>query len=310
MRRTGYLLVIVASMMFATNGVISRVAIDGGLAPSELAAWRVYGAALLLLGFLVPAVRRLRRADLLPLVLFGVIGIVLSQGLYYEAIALIDIAVVLVIVFTAPIPVAIYQRLRFGEVLPRTAYLAMVVAIAGVGATVLGGVGGLGSLSSLGLLLALGTMAAYAVQVVLAARQPVSLPPLARIGASMLIAAAVWMAIVPVWRLPFGLAGASETLAGRVDVIVPIGAAVAYVIVFGTALPYLMLVVGALRIGPGATSVVSITEPVLAAVLAWFVLAQALSVVQALGIVISVAAIVVVERARANAIHHADGTGA
>lgn len=302
MRRAGYLFVIVASALFATNGVVSRVAIDGGLAPSDLAAWRVYGAALLLLGFVIAAVRRLRRDAIVPLVLFGVIGIVLSQGLYYEAIALTDIAIVLVIVYTAPIPVAMYQRLRFGERLPNRAYLAMVIAIGGVVFAIFGGGGGISSLSTVGLLFAVGTMIAYAAQVILAARQPVSLPPLARTGAAMLVAAVVWMVIVPVWTLPFGLVGESEVLTGRVDLTIPIGAAVAYVIVMGTALPYVLLVVGARRIGPGAASMVGMTEPVVAAILAWFVLAQSLSVVQASGIAVTVLAIGYVERTRQTAI--------
>lgn len=310
MRRAGYLLVIGASVLWASNGVISRVAIDGGVAPSDLAAWRVYGAALLLVGFLVPALRRLRRGDIAPLVLFAVLGIVLSQGLYYEAIALTDIAVVLVIVYTAPIPVAIYQRIRFGERLPVAAYLAMVVAIAGVGAAVAGGSGGIRSLSTVGLLFAVGTMVAYAAQVILAARQPMTLPPLARIGASMLIAAVVWMAIVPAWTLPFDLVGTSETLTGRIDVTVPIGVAIAYVIVLGTALPYLMIVVGAPRIGPGAASMVGMAEPVAAAIFAWFVLAQSLSAVQAIGIAVTVGAIMVVERVRAGIVSRPAGIGA
>jgi drug/metabolite transporter (DMT)-like permease len=300
--RLGYLFVILASALFATNGVVSRVAIDGGLAPSELAAWRVYGAALLLLGFLIAAVRRLRRDALLPLALFGVFGIVLSQGLYYEAIALIDIAIVLVIVYTAPIPVAIYQRIRFREQLPNRAYVAMVIAIGGVVFAIFGGGGGIGSMSTVGLLFAVGTMVAYAAQVILAARQPVSLPPLARTGAAMLVAAVVWMVIVPVWTLPFDLVGESEVLTGRVDITVPIGAAVAYVIVLGTALPYVLLVVGARRIGPGAASMVGMTEPVVASILAWFVLAQALSLVQATGIAVTVLAIGFVERTRQTAI--------
>ena len=80
-QRTGYLLIIGGSVLFACTGVISKAAIDGGIAPLELAAFRSYGAGLLLLPFLLLAVRRLRRRDLLPIALFALIGIVLAQGL-------------------------------------------------------------------------------------------------------------------------------------------------------------------------------------------------------------------------------------
>ena len=118
-QRTGYLLIIGGSVLFACTGVISKAAIDGGIAPLELAAFRSYGAGLLLLPFLLLAVRRLRRRDLLPIALFALIGIVLAQGLYYEAISRMDIAVALVIVYTGPLLVAAYQRAFQAERLDR-----------------------------------------------------------------------------------------------------------------------------------------------------------------------------------------------
>ena len=81
-RRTGYILVILGSALFACTGVLSKAAIDGGVAPLELAAFRSYGAGLILLPFFLLSVRRLSRRDLVPILLFALIGIVLAQGLY------------------------------------------------------------------------------------------------------------------------------------------------------------------------------------------------------------------------------------
>ena len=47
-RLSGYLLVAGGSALFASTGVVSAVAFDGGVAPIELAAMRSYVAALLL----------------------------------------------------------------------------------------------------------------------------------------------------------------------------------------------------------------------------------------------------------------------
>ena len=130
-RRTGFLLVVVGSVFFASTGVMSKAAIDGGVAPLELASFRSYGAALILLPFLLASLRRLRRTDLVPVGLFALIGIVLAQGSYYESISRMDIAVTIVIVYTGPLAVAAYQRVFHGERLPAIGYAAMAVAISG-----------------------------------------------------------------------------------------------------------------------------------------------------------------------------------
>ena len=297
-RRTGYLLVVGGSALFASTGVMSRAAIDGGVTPVELAAVRSYGAALLLLPFLLPVLGRLRRADLLPLGLFALIGIVFAQGFYYQAIARMDIAVTLVIVYTGPLLVAAYQRVFHRERLPLVGYLAMCLAVGGVAATVLGGAGGIGAISAVGVAFAVITAFSFAGQAILGARQPTSLPPLARTGASMLIAALIWFPIAPLWSLPFGLADQSTYLAGHIDASIPVGAAVGYAIVFGSVVPYAMVIAGFGRIGAGAGSMAGMTEPIVAPILAWFVLGQRLSPLQILGIALTVACVAVVERQR------------
>ncbi|MGI9116366.1 MAG: EamA family transporter [Gaiellales bacterium] len=296
--RVGYLCVAVAAALWGFNGVFSRIAIDGGVGPLQLGAGRAFAAALILLPFLLPHVRRIDRTMLLPIALFALFGIVLSQGLFFEAISRLNVALALVIVYTAPIPVAAYQRLRRGEMLPGKAYVGMLIAIVGVAMAVLGGAGGFTSVDNLGLVFAFATTAAYAMQVILASRQPTALPPLARTGAALVTASAIWMVIVPAWTLPFGLLGLPEELQGRIDIAVPMWFAVAWVVLLGTVAAYLLFIVGAARIGPGATSVVGMIEPILAAFVAWILLGQSMTTVEIAGIVIAIVAITYVERAR------------
>ncbi len=297
-QRTGYLLIIGGSVLFACTGVISKAAIDGGIAPLELAAFRSYGAGLLLLPFLLLAVRRLRRRDLLPIALFALIGIVLAQGLYYEAISRMDIAVALVIVYTGPLLVAAYQRAFQAERLPLIAYLAMVLAVGGIAIAVLGGAGGIGAISLIGIAFAVLTAVSFAGQSILGARQPIVLPPLARTGAGMLAAALIWLPVVPVWHLPFSVLDDTTELAGRIDISIPVGAAVLFAIVLGSVIPYALVINGITRIGAGAGSMAGMAEPIVAPLLAWFVLGQLLSPLQVVGIATTIACVAVVERQR------------
>ena len=297
-RRTGYLMVIGGSALFACTGVMSKAAIDGGIAPLELAAFRSYGAGLILLPFLLLSFRRLARRDLIPILLFALIGIVLAQGLYYQAISRMDIAVALVIVYTGPLLVAAYQRAFHAERLPVVAYIAMCLAVAGVAIAVLGESGGIGAISVIGIVFSVLTALSFAGQAILGARQPLVLPPLARTGAGMLAAALIWLPIAPIWSLPFGLLGEDTQLAGRVDIAIPIGAAVLFAIVFGSVVPYALVITGITRIGAGAGSMAGMTEPIVAPLLAWFVLGQTLAPVQAAGIAVTIACVAVVERQR------------
>lgn len=292
-------MVIGGSALFACTGVMSKAAIDGGVAPLELAAFRSYGAGLILLPFLLLSFRRLSRRDLIPILLFALIGIVLAQGLYYQAISRMDIAVALVIVYTGPLLVAAYQRAFHAERLPVIGYLAMVLAVVGVATAVLGGAGGIGAISLVGVAFAALTALSFAGQSILGARQPVVLPPLARTGAGMLAAALIWLPVIPAWRLPFDVLGDATALTGRIDVSIPVGAAVLFTIVLGSVVPYALVITGITRIGAGAGSMAGMTEPIVAPLLAWFVLGQVLAPLQALGIALTIACVAVVERQRA-----------
>ena len=73
---------------------------------------------------------RLRRAEIPLLLVYGVLGIALTQYLYFAAIELLPIGVALLIEFTAPLMIAIW--FRFGLGAPRRSPL--VWARAGGGA--------------------------------------------------------------------------------------------------------------------------------------------------------------------------------
>jgi drug/metabolite transporter (DMT)-like permease len=292
----GYLLVAASAAFAAFNVVFGRLLIDTGVAPLEVSATRIYGAGLILLVFLVPVLGRIRRAHLLPIAAFGLVGLVVGQGTAFLAFADSDVAIVLVIIFTAPLFVTLYERVRLGAALPRHAYVAIVVAVGGVGLAVAGG--GVGGITARGFAFAFLSMVAYGVSVVLASRLPGDLPPLARTAASIVVAGIAFCVIVPPWTLPFDLLDATATFPGRLGFGLPLWVAVACSILVGSVAVFVTWITGTRIIGAGASSVVGMAEPVLAGVVAWALLAQHLAPLQALGILVTVGAIAVVELAR------------
>jgi drug/metabolite transporter (DMT)-like permease len=293
----GYAMVLASGLFAAGNGVFASLIIDAGVDPAALAAARIYGAALILVWLFLPHVRKLRRGHILPLALFGLVGLVLGQGAYFQAISNADVALVLVIIFTAPLVVAVYERIHLKEQLPLYAWLAILVSVGGVTLAILGE-GGIPAISLVGFIFAFAAMIAYAVSVILAARLPTAFPPLARTGACMVVAAVIWAFVIPPWTLPFDKLGDTTTFDGRFGFSLPVWVAVLFVILIGSVGVYVTWVGGTSLVGAGASSMVGMVEPVAAALLAYGLLGQALAPTQALGIAIAVAGIVVVERAR------------
>lgn len=296
--RWGYALVVLSAFAAASTSIAAALTFDAGLTPAEAGAVRVYGGTLTLGLVALLSLRLLRRSDLPVIAGFGVIALMLGPGAAFQAISLMDVAVVMVIVFTAPIIVAAYERIRFAVRLPAYAYAAMVIAIAGVALMVLGGGGGIGEISLLGVAFSLVATCTYVLGVIMAGRLPAHLPPMARTGFAMLFAAVAWAIVAPPWSLPFDRFDDAAAFEGRLEVAVPVWAALLVVGIVGSIGVYVAWVTGTVRVGPGAASMVGSVEPVIAGALAWLVLAQRLAPLQLLGMVVALGAIVVVERAR------------
>jgi drug/metabolite transporter (DMT)-like permease len=295
-RRTGYLFVVGSSLLWSTNGLISRLVFDSGaIAPRQFAALRIYGAALLLAPLVIAARPVLSRREWRNVALFGVFGVSLPQWLYFEAIARIPVPIALVIVYTAPALLTAYERIVHGHRLSGIVYTAIAVAVVGVILAVTGGKGGAGALAIVGVLLAVATTFAYAGQIVVASIQPPHLHPMVRTGLGMAAGCLFWMVLSPIWRMPFGRAADAIDLGPRLGATLPLWVLALYVMVCGTAVPYALLVAGSPRIGAGASSVTGMVEPVAASVLAWVLLNQVLEPIQIVGIVIGLLGVTVAE---------------
>ena len=164
MRAVGYGMVTAGAVLWGLNGPVSRMILDAGVEPRQLAGWRIMSAAVLMTVTLV-VLRRMRfrcsRRALVSIVLFGLFGVALPQWLYYEAISRFDVGLTLVIVYTAPLWVAGIHRVTRGTRQPRQVTAAMALALVGIAIAVLGG-GELSNGSVLGLILAISTSIAYA----------------------------------------------------------------------------------------------------------------------------------------------------
>jgi drug/metabolite transporter (DMT)-like permease len=116
------------------------------------------------------------------------------------------------------------------------------------------------------------------------------------------VAGAFWSIFLPIWSFPTEIFSAQINLQGRFsDYSTPGWVLIAYVIFFGTMVPYLFVVNGIRRLSASTSSVIGMIEPVLAGALAWIWLSQSWSAIQLAGGAIVLIGIYIADRAKTNA---------
>lgn len=239
---------------------------------------------------MLAAVRRqdlaVRRADLPLLALFGVVGIGGVQLSYYESIQRLPIGVALVIQYTAPLLLLLYARAT-GKRVDGRLWIAALLTIAGSALVVGLYDEGLRSVNATGALLAVLSAVIFAIYFTLAERVLVIHRPWTALLYGLGFALVAWAVARPVWLLPWDLAAVHWPLVAAIAVLT--------VVPFALTLAAVSLIPAA-RVGLTATF-----EPVVAAVVAFFVLAEALQPLQLVGGAVVVAGILIAQSLRVRA---------
>ena len=299
---TGYVFYLVAATLFALNGTISKSILLTGIDAARLSQLRVTSAFLILLivvALTKPSRLRLRRDEIWPLLAYGILGVAMTQYLYFVAIELLPVGIALLIEFTAPIMVALWFRFGLHHHTPRIVWLGLFVALAGLAmvAEVWQGF----TLNALGVAAAFGAAASLALYFLVGdalvqrpqPRDPVSLT-MWGFGAASLF----WAVAQPWWSFPWeALAGSGYPL-GTDGPAVPIWLLCLYMVVLGTVVPFWLIVVSLQHIRASQASVIGMTEPLLASLIAWVALGEVLSPVQIVGAVTVLVGVYLSERYR------------
>ncbi len=229
-----------------------------------------------------------RRADLPFLALFGLLGVLAVQLVYYEAIQRIPIGVALVIEYTAPLLILGFWRLR-GRHVGLGLWLAGVLTLVGCYFVVGAYDAQLREVNAVGALLASVDAVILAAYFLLTERLVRRYSSWALLCIGFGTAGLAWSVARPPWTLPW------STLSGE------IGWYVLGVVFIATVIPYLFSV-GAVRLIPAArVGLTSTAEPVIAAIAAWLLIGQSLEALQVVGGVIVMIGILVAQSVRLSA---------
>lgn len=282
-----------AALAFGTSGVFARGLIDAGWTPGAAVTVRMWVAALVLLAPTLIALRGkwgIVRRNAGMILVYGLLAVTMAQLCYFQAVAVMDVGVALLIEYTTPIAVILWLWLRRGEKPTRRSILGAILAFVGLvlmldvltGAQVHVG----------GILFALGAMVGAATYFVLSGRGDTGLPPIALAGLGLFIGS-IGLAVASVTGvLPF--AWTTDDVEYRF-LTVPWFVPVLAVGLLSTAVAYSLGIISTRMLGSRLASFVALSEVVAAMVFSWLMLGQVPGPIQALGGALVLAGVVIVK---------------
>jgi drug/metabolite transporter (DMT)-like permease len=273
---------LLAAAGFAAVAILTSLATAAGLTLATVLAWRYTLAAVVLVVWVGSRnYKRIRPNEMLQLVALGGGGQALLVFVALSALAYIPAATLAFLFYTYPAWVALVQSVRGAERLDGRRALALALSFAGIGVMV--GMPGAAGLDWRGVALAIGAAMIYGAYIpmmrVLAKDHPVA--PVSAYGK---IGSALAFLV---------LAVSDGSFTYRMDPST--WAVIAVLTFFSTVLPGVFFLMGLVRLGPVRTAIVSTVEPFLTALLGVLVLRQALTLPTALGGVLIIGAVVLLQ---------------
>jgi len=301
---TGYALYLCASLLFALNGTVAKSILLTGIDPARLSQVRVTGAFLVLIIYVAirnPAALLLRKKEIPVLLAYGILGVAMTQYLYFVALTYLPVSVALLIEFTAPVMIALWFRFAWKEPTRKTVWVALGMALAGLALVAQVWLGF--ALNAAGVIAALGAAVALSIFYILGDKQmrvenprdPISLTMWGFAAASLF-----WVIAQPWWSFPWeALSGNTEPLSDA-NVSLPIWMMLIWMILFGTVITFSLVLASMRHLRASQASTVGLTEPLFATMIAWVLLGEALTMIQVLGGSLILLGVFIAERARLN----------
>lgn len=258
-----------AAGLWSVAAVAARDLFDRGVDPLELAQARALIAVAGLA--LIPAARAKKGAGAARAAVLLGLSIALVNAVYYMAIARLDVAVALVLQYTAPALVVMWVALTNRRPPAREVVLALLVTFTGV-VLVSGLVGGdIGGVTPVGIAFGFASAFLFATYTLLSESVGKAYGVLGALLRGFAAASVMWF----LFQVPRGWP-AELFVAENVPAIMFVGIA-------GTLMPFILFLWGVQQVQAERAAIAATLEPILAAVVAWVWLDQVLEPVQVAG---------------------------
>jgi drug/metabolite transporter (DMT)-like permease len=291
------------AIFFSMNGVIVTLVLDH-MTTFRLAQIRAIGTFFLL--FLITYIQdrnslKAERREIPTLLFYGVFGYAMVQLGYFIGISRgVPLSLVLIIEFTAPIWIVLWIKFVRKSQVAKDMWIAIALSLLGLILVAKAWQGF--AFDFLGTVGALGAAIALAVYFLMSQSQGIKRSAQAMVVWGMGVAGLFWSLVLPIWNFPTAIFTTEINMQGRFsEYSAPGWLLIAYIIVFGTLVPYLFVVGGIRRLSASTSSVIGMLEPVIAGVFAWIWLSQSWSAIQLFGGAIVLIGIYIADRAKSNA---------
>lgn len=298
--RKGVIALFIAALAFSINGIVSKLVLEAGLSAWRMAEVRSTGAFTAFLIYLAIFKRNALKFDLkaLPeMLVYGIVGYAGVQAFYFVAIVRMPVSVGLIIEFTAPIWITLWIRYVRKQYVPRTMWLAVLLAFSGLLliAQVWKGLtfDGIGIIAAF--LDAFALTAYFLLGEKWGKRAATETLMIYGFGISMLF----WWLTFPLWSYPTEIFTKQIDLRGQLaGVSVPGWVLIAFVIFVGTIIPYTGNLIGITKTSASSASIIGMLEPVLAGIFAWIWLSETFNAIQLFGAAAVIAGIYIATKVR------------
>ena len=296
----GEILTLFGAVLFSFNGIVAKLVLASGLSPMRLTQVRCGGAFIILLTYVFLRYReklRTTRAELPHLAIYGVVGFLAVQALYFVAISRLHVSIALIMEFTAPIWIVIWLRYVKKKYVPPLMWISIFMAFSGL--VLIAQVWRGRTLDPIGVIAALADGIVLATFFLLgerlAAKHEVETLMVYGFGFATLAMALT----LPLWSFPTEIFTQSMDLQGRFsEISLPGWVLITWIIIMGTIIPYLLVVNGLKLLSASTSSVMGMSEPILAGVFAWILLSEKWGSIQLLGGLVVIVGIILADKAR------------
>ncbi len=254
--------------------------------PLTLVVVRAYLASITLMAVLALTGRAhlaISARDAALAAVIGIGGLLVNNYLYFEAINLTNVATALLLQYQAPVLVALYTALVQRQRLSCRLLLSLALALVGCALIVRVYDPGILRPNLMGVLAGIGTAFAFAFYILTSRIALRTVGPWTLLAYAYVAASLVWGLVLPPWQV-FTAGYPPQTWA-----------AFLLIATLGTVVPFGLFISGLKYLPATQASIISMLEPVVAAIAAYFLIGETLLPLQLLGGALVLAGVILVE---------------
>ena len=299
-KHRGEFLLILGAFFFSLSGIVVTVVMKH-LPALRLAEVRSVSAVVILGTYVLftrPEIIKVKKSEIPRLALYGVVGFAfVNFGYLYGIQRGVPLGLVLIIEFTAPIWIALWIKIVRRGFVANEMWLA--VALSFTGLILVAKVWEGFTFDLLGLIAASLCAFCLAAYFLMSEKIGKSREPIATMIFGMGFASLFWLVVLPPWSFPFEVFSMQMDLGGIAKgTMLPGWLLIGAAAIFGTVVPYMLVLSGMKMLTASTSSVIGMLEPVIAGAFAWVWFGQSWDFIQLIGAAIVLIGIYLADRAK------------